>query len=148
MGPIQSQESLRIETLLQLWLVGDALKQGAERCHAAGFEHGGRGPWAKESGQTTGSWKRWGNRFPPRTFVNVLASKLCLTFCDPMDCSLLGSSVHRVFQARVLEWVAIPSSRGSSWPRNWTSVSCISYIAGRFFYPWATRKAQKREYLF
>ena len=43
-GPIQSQESLRIETLFQLWLVGDALEEVAERCHAAGFEHGGRGP--------------------------------------------------------------------------------------------------------
>ena len=43
--------------------------------------------------------------------------------CDPMDCSLLGSSVHGIFQARALEWVAISFSRGSSQPRGWTRVS-------------------------
>ena len=42
-----------------------------------------------------------------------------------MDCSLPGSSVHGIFQARILEWVAISFSRGSSWPRNWTGVSCV-----------------------
>ena len=45
-------------------------------------------------------------------------------------CSLSGSSVHRIFQARILEWVAISYSRGSAWPRDWTWVSCT---AGRFF---------------
>ena len=54
-----------------------------------------------------------------------------------MDCSPPGSFIHRVFQARVLEWVAMPFSRGSSWPRNWIRVSCI---AGRFFTIWATRE--------
>ena len=49
-----------------------------------------------------------------------------------------GFSVHRIFQARVLEWVAISFSRGSSWPRDWTQVSCI---AGRCFTLWATREA-------
>ena len=56
----------------------------------------------------------------------------CLTLCDPLDCSLPGSSVHGIFQARILEWVAISSSRGSSQPSNRTHVSCISYI-GRWF---------------
>ena len=42
----------------------------------------------------------------------------CLTLCAPMDCSLPGSSVHGIFQERTLEWVAMPSSRGSSWPRD------------------------------
>ena len=42
--------------------------------------------------------------------------QLCLTLCDPMDCSLTGSLVHRIFQAKKLEWVAMPSSRGSSQP--------------------------------
>ena len=55
----------------------------------------------------------------------------CLTLCDPMDCSPPGYSIHRILQARMLEWVVIPFSRGSSWPRGWTWVSCI---AGRFFY--------------
>ena len=49
---------------------------------------------------------------------------------QPMDCSLPGSSVHGILQARILEWVAIPFSRGSSQPRDRTQVSCI---AGEFF---------------
>ena len=48
----------------------------------------------------------------------------CPTPCDPMDCNLPGSSVHEIFKARVLEWVASSFSRGSSWPRDWTHVSC------------------------
>ena len=63
----------------------------------------------------------------------------CLTLCDPMDCSLPGSSVHGIFQARILEWVAISFSRGSSWPRDRTQVS---RIVGRRFTIWATREAQ------
>ena len=47
-------------------------------------------------------------------------------FFDPMDASLLGSSVHEILQARILEWVAMPFSRQSSWPRDWTWVSCIA----------------------
>jgi len=49
----------------------------------------------------------------------------CPTLCDPMDHSLPGSSLHGILQARVLEWVAISLSRGSSWPRDWTQVSLI-----------------------
>ena len=51
--------------------------------------------------------------------------QLCLTLCDPMDCSPPGSPVHGIFQARILEWIAISSSRGSSWPRDQTCVSCL-----------------------
>ena len=51
--------------------------------------------------------------------------QLCLTLCDPMDCSLQGSSVHGIFQARVLEWIAISFSRGSSRPRDRSRVSRI-----------------------
>ena len=68
----------------------------------------------------------------------VLAAQWCLTFCDPMDWSLPGSPVHEILQARILEWVAIPFSRGSSRPRNWTQVSCI---ASKFFTIWATGKS-------
>ena len=56
-----------------------------------------------------------------------LVAKSCLTLWDPGDGSQMGSSVHGVSQARLLEWVAISFSRGSSWPRDWTQ---ISYIAG------------------
>ena len=51
-------------------------------------------------------------------------------FCSPLDCSPPGSPVHGILEARILKWVAMPSSRGSSWPRNQTCVSCI---AGGFF---------------
>ena len=55
----------------------------------------------------------------------------CPTLCDPMDCSPPGSSVHGTLQARILEWVATPSSRGSTQPRD---QSCISCIAGGFLF--------------
>ena len=58
--------------------------------------------------------------------------------CDPVDCSLPGCSIHGILQARILEWVAISFSRGSSQPRDRTQVS---HIAGRCFAPWATREA-------
>ena len=60
------------------------------------------------------------------------------TLCDPMDCSVPGSSVDGIFQARVLEWVAISISRGSSQPKDRTR---ISGIASRFFTSWATGEA-------
>ena len=56
----------------------------------------------------------------------VLVTQSCLTFCDSNNCSLPGSSVHGILQARILEWVAMPSSRRSSQPRYPTQVSCIS----------------------
>ena len=62
----------------------------------------------------------------------------CLTPCNPMDCSLPGSSVHGIFQARILEWFAISFSRGSSFSRDQTQVSST---AGRFFTDWTTREA-------
>ena len=61
----------------------------------------------------------------------------CPTLCDSIDCNLPGSSVHGIFQARVLEWVAISFSRRASQPRNWTRVS---RIVGRCFTIWATRE--------
>ena len=67
----------------------------------------------------------------------------CLTLCDPVDCSLPGPSVYGILRARTLEWVAMPSSRGSSQPRDRTQVS---YIAGRIFTIWATREAQHISY--
>ena len=62
-------------------------------------------------------------------------------FCDPMDCSLPGFSVHGISQARIQAWVAISFSRGSSWPRGWTHISCI----GRWIlYHWATSEVHWR----
>ena len=58
------------------------------------------------------------------SFMNVKVAQSCLTFCDPMDCSIPGFCVLRILQARILEWVAIPFSRGSSQPRDQTQVSC------------------------
>jgi len=69
----------------------------------------------------------------------VLVAQSCPTLCDPMHCSPPGSSVHGFSQARILEWVAISFSRGSSWPRDQTWVPCTT---GRFFTDWATREAQ------
>ena len=66
--------------------------------------------------------------------------QLCSTLCNPMNCSPPGSSVHGILQARILEWEAIPFSRGSSQPRDQTSVSCI----GRWIlYQCATWEAQR-----
>ena len=58
-------------------------------------------------------------------FVCVLVAQSCPTLCNPMDCNPPGSSVHEIFQARILEWVAISFSRGSSQPRDRTHVSYI-----------------------
>ena len=69
--------------------------------------------------------------------VKVLVAQSCLTLGDSMDWSLPGSSVQVILQARILEWIVIPFSRGSSRPRDWVQVSCI---AGRFFTAWATRE--------
>ena len=69
--------------------------------------------------------------------MKVLVTQTHPTLCDPMDCSPPDSSVHGILQARILERVANPSSRGPSWHRDRTQVSCI---AGRFFTIWATRE--------
>ena len=73
--------------------------------------------------------------------VYVLVTQLCLTLCNPMDCSPLGSSVHGILQARILGWVAMPYSRGSSPPSDQT---CISSIVGRFFTHWTTWESWRK----
>ena len=72
----------------------------------------------------------------------VLVAQSCPTLCDPMDCSPPGSFVHGILQARIVAWVTIPFSRGSSRPTDQTHISCVSCIAGGFFTVWATREAQ------
>ena len=68
--------------------------------------------------------------------VKVLVAQSCLTLCNPVDSGPPKLSACGVLQARILEWVAIPFSRGSSQPRGWTQVS---HTAGRFVTVWATR---------
>ena len=67
----------------------------------------------------------------------------CPTHCYPMDWSCTGVSVHGISQARILEWIAISSSRGSSWPRDLIRVSCVFCMAGRFFTHWAMGDSQR-----
>ena len=69
--------------------------------------------------------------------VRVFSHFSQVEVCNPTVCSLPGSSVHGILQARTLESIAMPTSRGSSWPRDWTLISCIT---GRFFTIWATGK--------
>ena len=71
---------------------------------------------------------------------DCLFDQLCPTLCHPMDCSLPGSAVHGLSQARILECVAIPFFRGSSQIRDWIHTSCISRWV---LYHWATREAQE-----
>ena len=60
------------------------------------------------------------------SLCHTSVAQSCPTFCDLMDCSPPGSSVHGILQAKILEWVAISFSRGPSQPRNWTCISCIA----------------------
>ena len=84
------------------------------------------------------NWEKW----TLQIFCKVLYLLLLLFshwvqsvqfFCNPMDCSPPGSPVHGILQARILEWVAISSSRGSSWPRDRTLISLSPALAGGFF---------------
>ena len=70
--------------------------------------------------------------------ADIQKKVLAAQSCDPMDCSSPGSSVHEILQARILEWVVIPFSKGSSQIRDWTHICSIT---GRFFTIWATREA-------
>ena len=80
------------------------------------------------------------NKHDYQEISEVKVAQSCLTLWDAMDCSLPGSSVHGILQARILEWVVFPFSRGSSKPRDPTQVS---HIAGGFFTIRATREAQE-----
>ena len=107
------------------------------------------GAWTPALGSERGplTTRPPGNSPRGRLDSTVRAKSLqpCLTLCDPMDCSPPGSSAHWILQARILEWVAMPSSRGSTRPRDQTHVSCSSCIAGGFLIaeppgkPWLQR---------
>ena len=83
--------------------------------------------------------------FPGKsTGVGCHCLQPCLTLCDPMGCSLPGSSTHRILQARILEWVAMPSSKGSSRHRDQTWVSYVPCFGKQILYHWATWKAHSK----
>ena len=100
-------------------------------------------------------WASWGlvpaaspTSLVPATFRNfcgpstgLLVVQSSPTLCDPMDWSPPDSSIHGIFQARILEWDAISSSRGSSQPRDWIYISYISCIGLQILYHWATWEA-------
>ena len=102
-------------------------------------------------GHLAGLWGRgcrivlFQSRVNFRSLANPSSVSVCVSIsimtdsCNPMDCRPPDSSVHGIFQARILEWLAIPFSRGSSQSRDRTQVSCI---AGRFLTIWATKEAQ------
>ena len=92
--------------------------------------------WVRHDWVTELNWTELNLDYTESESESISCSVLSL--CDPKDCSPSGSSVHGILQARILEWVAIPFSRGSSWLRDQT---LISRIIGRFFTVWATREA-------
>ena len=130
-----------------------SFQEGAPRSgrpqQVAGWEEGFPGGRVQDAQRPQRTKEHWGCKLSScyRHPGNVLGSRcVCVlvvqsspTLWNPMDCSPPGSSVHGILQTRTLEWVAIPSSRGSSQPRYPTQVSCI---AGRFFTIWDTRKSQ------
>ena len=102
------------------------------------WEHAAKFP-RTESGASSpaaGRWECWLMDYREAKKESEVAQS-CPTLRNPTDCSPQGSSVHGIFQARILEWVSI-SFRGSSWPRDRTQVS---HVAGRHFINWATREA-------
>ena len=94
--------------------------------------------WAHE-GKCLFSLSRLNHASWMRSYTAVIACSVaqsCLILCNPIDCSPPGSSVHGISQARILEWVAIPFFRGSSWPKDWTHISYISCTGRWILYHW------------
>ena len=83
------------------------------------------GNWGQACGQRRKIHIQSLLKSPDESESKVLVARSCLTLCDPMDCSPPGSSIQEIFQARILEWVAISSSRGFSQPRDRTCVPCV-----------------------
>ena len=85
------------------------------------------------------------NHDPSPKFMCVLSHFIHVQLCDPMDCSLPGSSVHGILLAGILEWVVLPSSRGSSQPRDGTHISCD---CRQILYCWVTHTKSQNVNLF
>ena len=117
-----TREALTVHYILVIWVSSDTIVKGCAVCavsEGSSWSNREMTPWSEV---------KWSG-----------VAQSCPTLCNPMDCSPAGSSIHGIFQARVLDWVAISFPRGSSWPRNQT---LVSRIAGRLFTIWATREAQ------
>ena len=94
-------------------------------------------PWIRPSMRTKYQYHLPLEKRKCEYISRVLVAQSCPTLCDPLGHRLPGSSVHGILQARILEWVAIPFSRGSSQPRDQTWVFCT---AGRFVTIWVTKE--------
>ena len=116
---------------LNIWRNGNPLQ-----CSCLENPRDGGTWWAAVYGVAQ-SWTRL-KRLSSNSSSSGSVSRSVASDCDPLDCSPPGSSVHGIFQTRILKWVVIPFSRRSSRPRDWTWVFCA---AGRFFIIWATREA-------
>ena len=115
--------------LIQLDLVSDSFTNKLSIKAHPGFSSSTYGNLAKEQSLLIPSGFFWLLRFRV-----LMHAQSLLTLCDPTECSPRTSSVHRIFQARILEWVAISYSRVSSWPRDGIRVSCLGR---RILYHWA-----------
>ena len=108
--------------------------------------HGLCSPWNSPGLYYTEVGIQRSSLLPPGFSIYICLCVLsCVWLCDLLDCRPAGSSLYGILQARILEWVAIPFSRGSSWPRDQTQVF---HISGRFFTIWATREAPPQFHLF
>ena len=152
-GRGQRAEALVLPAALQWTTVGQRGRVGSRAAESHLLQEGSRkglcrtrkGIWLP-SGLFSGcaaqsvSHSRWIHLlFRQVKCVCSVASGIC-NLCDPMDCSPSGSSVRGILQARILEWVATPSPRGSSWPRDRTHISFVSCMQ--------TREAPKSQRLF
>ena len=93
--------------------------------------------WVLSIDESEWNWWKWMKLMNMNEIDESEVAQSYSTLCDPKDCSPPGSSTHGIFQIRILEWVAISFSRGSSQPRNRTQVCCI---AGRLFTIWTTKE--------
>ena len=117
------------------WESSLGLSPGRGRTTAAGVQWQAAGvfPCWQTPSAWDPAWRCDGDSVLVHVCPNVHAQS-CPTLCDPRDYSLPGSSVHGIFQAMILEWVAICYSRGSSWPRDWAPDSCLSCIGRPILY--------------
>ena len=96
--------------------------------------------WKQPKCPLTDEWiKMWYIPYNRILAIGSLVTKSCPTLVIPQTVAMPGSSVYRIFQARLLDWVSISFSTGSSWPRDWNLVFCT---AGSFFTDWATTEAR------